>query len=359
MNTPIARAWKPDLEESLERVDRWFRHETLDRQPVRFSEHNADFALPHSLAGKSWACLRDKWFDADFQVSYFIEANKNRRFFGETFPVFWPNLGPNVYAAFHGGKLEFGEVTSWIEHSVHGPEDLPKLRFSTDNEYYLGIEELTRVALERSDGRYLVGYTDLHGSLDCLADWRDPQELCLDLLDDPDFIRDMLAIARENFLTVYDAFDVRLKASGELSVTWMGIPSRGKMHIPSCDFSTLISPDLFEEFFLPEMLREVRHTTHNIFHLDGKGLLRHLDRLLEVPEIHAIQWVQGVGDDAPILQWVPVIQKIQASGKGVIVDLRPDELEEFIARVPRDGIYLCIAAGENEQPDILQRIEHW
>lgn len=359
MTTPIHRSWKPDLEESLDRVERWFNQETLDRQPVRFSEHNADFALPHSLAGKSWPGLREKWFDAEFQVEYFIESNQHRRYHGETFPIFWPNLGPNVYAAFHGARLEFGEVTSWIEHCLHGPDDLSKLHFTKENEYYRGIRELTRVALEKSEGRYLTGYTDLHGSLDCVADWRDPQELCLDLIDDPEFVRSMLQIAEENFLPVYDDFDARLKAAGELSVTWMGIPSRGKMHIPSCDFSTLISTDLFEEFFLPGLLREVSHTTHNIFHVDGTGVLRHLDRLLSVPEIQAFQWVQGVGDDAPILQWIPVIKKIQAAGKGVVVDLRPEELEEFIAQVPRHGIYLCIAADEREQPDILRRIQRW
>ena len=84
--------------------------------------------------------------------------------------------------------------------------------------------------------------------------------------------------------------------------------------------------------------------THNVFHLDGKGMLRHLDRILEIPQIHAIQWVQGVGDDLPILQWLPVIKKIQAAGKGVVVDLQLDELEPFIAAMKPDGLYLCIAA---------------
>ena len=83
--------------------------------------------------------------------------------------------------------------------------------------------------------------------------------------------------------------------------------------------------------------------THNIFHLDGKGMLRHLDRILEVPEIAAIQWVQGVGDDLPILQWLPVIKKIQAAGKGVIVDLQLDELEPFIAAMdPTDCIFASL-----------------
>ena len=350
---------KPDFDKALERVEAWFSHAMLDRPPVRFSEHNADFNASHSLAGRSWPDLRTRWFDAEFQVDYFLESIRGRTFHGETFPVFAPNLGPNVYAAFHGAKLEYGEVTSWVEHCVHGREDFVRLQFSRDNEYFRGIEELTRVALEKCSGKFLVGYTDLHGSLDCVADWRDPQELCFDIIDDPEGVHEMLRIADENFLPTYDYFDEVLKAHGQLSVAWMGIPSRGKMHIPSCDFTSMVSNDIFDEFFLPSLLEEVRHMTDNVFHLDGKGLLRHLDRILEIPEIQAIQWVQGVGDDLPIMQWLPVIKKIQAAGKGVIVDLHPSELDPFIAETKPEGIYLCIAAEENLQPDILKRIEKW
>ena len=99
--------------------------------------------------------------------------------------------------------------------------------------------------------------------------------------------------------------------------------------------------------------------THNIFHVDGKGMLRHLDHILSIPEIHAIQWVQGVGDDLSIRQWLPVIRKIQAAGKGVVVDLQLSELEPFIAAMKSDGLYLCIAAEEADQPDIVKRLEKW
>ncbi len=234
-----------------------------------------------------------------------------------------------------------------------------RLKFSRDNVYFRKIEELTRIALEKSAGRFLVGYTDLHGSLDCAADWRDPQLLCMDLIDCPDKVHELVRLANENFLAVYDHYDAVLKSHGQLSVTWMGIPSPGKMHIPSCDFTAMTSTADFCEFYLPSLLAEVEHTTHNIFHVDGKGMLRHLDRILAVPQIHAIQWVQGVGGDLPILQWLHVIRKIQAAGKGVVVDLQLDELEPFIAAMKPDGLYLCIAAEEAVQPDILKRLEKW
>ena len=84
-------------------------------------------------------------------------------------------------------------------------------------------------------------------------------------------------------------------------------------------------------------------TKSNIFHLDGRGVARHLDAILELPNVNAIQWVQGVGLDQPILQWTPLIRKIQAAGKSVVVDLTVQELEPFIDAVAPEGILLCLA----------------
>lgn len=350
---------KPDFEKAMKRIDAWFAHEMIDRPPVRFSEHNADFEGSHTLAGRTWPDLRARWFDAEFQVDFFMESIRGRTFYGETFPVFWPNLGPNLYAAFYGAELDFGEVTSWIRHCVQEAADVKRLRFSRDNVYFQKIEELTKVALQKCAGRFMVGYSDLHGSLDCAADWRGPQELCLDIVDCPELIHELVNLADENFLPVFDHYDAVLKTHGQMSVTWMGIPARGKMHVSSCDFTNMVSKRVFDEFYLPSLLAEVRHMTHNVFHLDGKGMLRHLDRILEIPEIQAIQWVHGVGDDAPIMQWLPVITKIQAAGKGVIVDLQPHELEPFISSMKPDGLFICLAAEESLQPEILKRLEKW
>ena len=350
---------KPDFEVAMKRIDAWFAHEMIDRPPVRFSAHNFSFTDDHPLAKRTWPDLQTRWFDAEFQVDLFAEYIREATFYGETFPVFYPNLGPNVYAAFHGAELEFGNVTSWIKHCVHEQADVKRLKFSRDNVYFQKIEELTRVALQKCAGKFIVGYTDLHGSLDSAADWRDPQELCFDTVDCPGLVHALVDLANENFLPVFDHYDAVLKAHSQVSVTWLGIPARGKLHIPSCDFTNMVSPKVFEEFYLPSLLREARHMTHNIFHVDGKGMIRHLDYILAVPEIQAIQWVQGVGDDLPILQWLPLIKRIQAAGKSVVVDLQLAELEPFIAEMNPRGLYLCIRAPHDVQPDILKRLARW
>jgi hypothetical protein len=349
---------KPDFGRAMERVEAWFAGELLDRPPVRFSRHNAEFEIEgDKLEGEA---LRERWFDVEYQIDAFAASIRERRFNGETFPVFWPNLGPDVYAAFYGCPLVYGEVTSWAVHCVKGKADIAGLRFDPDCEYMRTIEALTLRALELAPGRFLVGYTDLHPGIDTAVAWRGQEEFCLDLYDDPDFARALLNLASADFGQIYDRFDAVLKGAGQPSVTWMGIPAAGKMHVPSCDFASMLSPGHFEEFVYPELERECMMMSHNVFHVDGKGVARHLDRLLELPRVQAYQWVQGVGDDEPILQWIPLIRRIQGADKGVVVDLKPAELAPFMEAVEPRGIYLCIgSSSEEEELSILRRLEAW
>jgi hypothetical protein len=350
---------KPDFEMAMQRIYAWYEGEMLDRPPVRFIRRPAASAIIDAHPNR-WANLKERWFDAEYQVECFRKSIQGQRFYGETFPIFWPNLGPNVYAAFYGCNLEYGEVTSWIQHPVHEPDDVEKLKFNRNNEYFVQIEKMTKLAIEDCAGKYMVGYTDLHPGMDCVADWRGQEQLCMDFYDHPELVERLVNLAQQNFEEIYNHFDAMLKERYQLSVSWLGIPSFGKMHIPSCDFSALISTPLFKQYCLPILLQEVKIMTHNIFHLDGKGVARHIDLILDVPEINAIQWTHGVGADQPIMQWITFIKKLQRSGKSVVVDLTPEELEEFIDVMEPKGLYLFIASdNEDQDREILKRVTHW
>ena len=350
---------KPDTEKALARVQAWLKHEMIDRPPIRFSAHNSDYAAAHAMKGRSWPDLKSRWFDAEYQVDYFLHSIQGLQFLAETFPIFWPNLGPEVYSAFYGSELEYKEVTSYSKPLVKEWSDISGIKLNRANEYYQTIMKMTKLAVEKCAGKAMVGYTDLHPGLDCVAAWRDPPQLCIDLLMDPDKVRELIRLSTHDFQTIFDEFDALLKQHGQQSVTWLGIPSPGKLHIPSCDFSSMISNEHFEEFCLPILKEEVKPMTHNIYHVDGPGVANHIEMILSIPEIQAIQWVQGLGDLQPIMQWVPFIKMIQKAGKGVIVDLEVSELNDFIEAVHPEGIFLCIDAPLNVQPDIIRRVEKW
>jgi len=351
----------PHFDMAMMRVYAWYENEIIDRPPIRFMAHNAFLEqATEDIAHLSRAEKKNWWFDTELQIDLFVKSIEGRQFLGETFPVYFPNLGPDVYAAFYGAELEFGEVTSYSVPFVQQWEDSGQLVLDQNNPYFQKIEELTRQAIERCKGQFLVGYTDLHPGLDCVAAWRDPLQLCYDLYDDPDQVQQLANLAIADFECIYNHFDAMLKEKGQLSVSWMGIPSFGRMHIPSCDFSALISQQFFNEFGLPILQYETKTMTHNIFHVDGQGVAKHLEAILSVPDIHALQWVQGVGDDYPIMQWISFIKDLQARSIPVIVDLSMEDLDDFMDAMDPKGLFLWVATdSEQEEIAILNRVKKW
>ena len=182
----------------------------------------------------------------------------------------------------------------------------------------------------------------------------------MDLYDEPVECQKLIEKCSEAFGTVFNYFNKMIKDAGQPSVTWINIPSFDTFHIPGTDLGAMLSTDMYNEFILPEVKKEVKYAKHNVFHVDGKGVARHLDSLLEIDEICGYQWVQGMGMDEPIMQWVPLIKKIQDRKKGVVVDLKPAELDSFMDAVSPKGIYLCIDTSvEEEQRAILKKLERW
>ena len=139
----------PHFEMAMQRVYAWYQGEIIDRAPVRFMAHNAflETGVDHKVLSPQER--RARWFDVEYQVDLFERSIAGRRFHGETFPIFWPNLGPSIYAAFYGGELEFGEVTSWTEPILGDWDAVDSLSLDMDNVYLNTILELTRNALER------------------------------------------------------------------------------------------------------------------------------------------------------------------------------------------------------------------
>lgn len=347
---------KPDFDQAMQRINAWYAQAIIDRPPVRFSRHNADFDVVDDSS--RWPDQRARWYDVEYQVERYMRQIEGKTFHGETFPVFWPNLGPNFFAGLFGCRLEFGDVTSWADQILS--DYTQDVVLDWQSEYLRKIDALTQHALERCEHRFMVGYTDLHPGIDWLAALRGSEPLCLDLFDTPDEIKQVLSLSTPAFLAIYDHFDAQLKAKQQPSVSWMAIPAFGRMHIPSCDFATMISPQQFRDFVFPAICEEVVAMTHNVFHMDGKGVARHLDAILELPNVQAIQWVQGVGTDQPILQWIPLIKRIQAAGRSVVVDLTLAELEPFISAVIPEGILLCLPSeGEEQELEILKRLAKW
>ena len=351
-------ACKPDFHECIARVYAWYEQRIVDRPPVRFHHHNVEYERHRTVAGP-WKDARQRWMDVEFQVRTLVDSLAGARFLGETFPVFWPNLSAVVYNLFLGQAADFDDMTAWTHPCVDDIDRLPPLAVQWNGEYFQTIEALTDRALELAEGRFLVGYTDMYAGVDCTAGLRGTEQMCLDLVTNPQGLLRLMDRAFDEYPAVYDHFDRKLKARGQLSVTWMNLPSFGTMNVLACDFAVNISRRHFDEFCLPITRREAELFDHNVYHMDGPGVAKNLDSILTLPYLVAVQWRKAWAGTCRSCNRSRWCKKIQQAGKSVIVNLQPAELDEFIRRVDPRGIMLWVSAEPKDQDDILQRVKRW
>jgi hypothetical protein len=124
----------------------------------------------------------------------------------------------------------------------------------------------------------------------------------------------------------------------------------------------MISDEAFEDLFIPGIIRECQHMDRCIYHLDGPQALRYLDRLLEIPEIHAIQWVPGAGQEY-WADWIEVYQRIQGRKKAMQINNIPaKDLSMLFEALHPEGVWINSVAdisNEQEAREALSEIAAW
>ena len=167
----------------------------------------------------------------------------------------------------------------------------------------------------------------------------------------------------------FEALDLQkeaVKKSGQPYNAWMNIPSSKPWYPLQCDFSYMISPAQFEEFIIPHLVEQVNHLERSVYHLDGVGEIPHLDMLLDIEDLTAIQWVPGAGQlDKWNEKWFPLYRKIQDKKKNIILNggLPINDLkaaEKLIKSLDPTGVYISFAVPDRDTGErMVELIEKW
>jgi len=120
--------------------------------------------------------------------------------------------------------------------------------------------------------------------------------------------------AHEAWFEFYHALNEILRPTNPGYSDWSGIYSARPGYILQCDFCYMIGPQMFDEFVKPELAAAARRLDRSFYHLDGPGQLPHLDSVLDIAELDAVQWVPGAGQKS-CAEWPDVYRKIAAAGK--------------------------------------------
>lgn len=343
---------KPNLREAQERVEAWWRGELTGRPIMQITSPSAD-AAPYD--GPRTDDLDAWWTDPAYVLPRLEHQLATTYYAAESMPVVYPvstrivsitnkYLGaPNVYVDRH---------TTWSSPIIESWDARPALEFDPDNEWWRRSERLMRETVDLIQARgwdAFVGIPDLNGPTEVLSGLRGPQEFAMDFYDAPEVIAPAIRKVQDAWYEAYRrATGITSECGGYF--TWLAVWSEVPMTDLQSDVSCLISKPMFDEYFLPFIAEQARRIDRTIYHLDGPDAVRHLDSLLAIPELDAIQWVQGAGAGR-MTEWIDLLRRIQDGGKPIWAACEPDEVPVLCRELDPARLLLNVRASSPEEAD--------
>ena len=292
------------------------------------------------------------WTDTDYLLSNMERQLKSTYYGGDAIPTIHTLLLNAVLAEEIQCHSETFRVVPWIKDW----DDVPEPLFDPDNKWWRHSKNVLAAYGRAAQGRYIVGLSSFCPSMDYLMMIRGSGELCVDLVDRPGKIGEVCEYIDEVIKELYvEAEEVIYSSSDqEGMMNWMGIWAPERMLMLECDFSIMISKQMYDDLVLPSIASWVDWLDYSMYHLDGPGATRHLDSLLTLDGMAGIEWRPGAGAVAPT-EWIPLLRRIQEAGKFVAIEVEAREAGKAVQELDPNLLYLRVSCeSEDEAKEILR-----
>jgi hypothetical protein len=301
----------------------------------------------------------EQWLDLDFRVQETLYHNSRTYFGGVAFPSMRTELGPGSLGTFLGSEPGFSTDTVWYHPCITDNDLDRKLEFDSEDRWFQVHLDILKACKKVSDGRCLVGFADLIENVDTLAQLRDAQTLLMDMIERPEWVSQKVAEINRVFFDSFDAMYELIKDEWCGSTFWaFSLWGLGKTAKVQCDTSAMFSPDMFKEFVVPALTEQCAWLDNSMYHLDGTQCIGHLDHLLEIEPLKAIEWtpqtgIEGGGDP----RWYDMYRRIRQAGKSVqAIEVRFEEVLPLIDAVGPEGLYIMTSApNENAARELVKK----
>jgi hypothetical protein len=265
------------------------------------------------------------------------------------FSIPWVEAIAGCPVVAHPGSL-------WAEPIPGGYADLPSFELDLENPWLCKLIEITRSFVEFADGRFPVALPQMRGPLDTMAALRQPHQLCMDLVDSPQVVYQVLGELAGLWIKIAD------EALKVVEPFWSGYSTRmkmwapGKAVTPQNDISTLISPRMYQQVVFPWDCKIFAHFPYHSFHLHSTEH-QHIDTIITAERLTAIQLTleQDVGGP-PLDKMLSVARRILEYKPLLLVALDIQTAEICLQELPARG--LCVMIGFND-PEIPGEYAAW
>ena len=351
-----------DWEGVKKRFEAWWQGEIYDRPLLAVTaprRGSGDCSSPLAAAQRlDSRAVQAQWTDIAVMISRQEQALGSTYFGGDALPLFWHNWSAG-HALYFGCRPHFSEETVWVDPAPLDARGYPILEGWESSPWWPWMQDCTLKAAQASQGRWFVLPMWGNHAGDNLGLVRGAEKLLLDIATHRPWVRRAVKQLSDIQIGVFERLWELASPSivgVEGSLNYVGCWSPGRTMAFDCDLSCMISPQDFRELFLPPLVETMQTVEHRIYHLDGWVARQHLNTLLGLSELHAIQWLPGAGREE-IAQWIPLIQQVQAAGKRIAVYVQPEEIPLLLRECKPDGLFInTTCKSEDEARRVVEAV---
>lgn len=299
--------------------------------------------------------LRKYWEDPETIYRNNMERLENTFLGGETLPIIFQNYGTSGHCNYYGAVPSYGNDTIWFDPVW---DDLTEAENSYTEERLKQHLEITRYLTERAGDSYFIGMPDSSGTLDALGHLYGTENVLMDMLAEPDAVKNAIRILNEGWIRTNEMFyQVTEKLNGGGAHAWMHILAPGRVAHMQCDMSVMFSKDMYREFVVDELKQQMEWLEYPVYHFDGIEQEQHLDYILGLDRLKAIQWTHVAGQPSAS-HYLPVLKRMQSAGKALIIMAPPDDVPILLENLSIKGLYIHTEADDVETAkEIIRYVE--
>lgn len=348
------QTWKKNWAESQKHYMDWWAGKGL---VITMWEACRKEGVPHVAVPEEVkpVSMHQRWFDPQWRAEQLYHDMATGSLLADIIPVANTQLGPGSMAAILGAKLEAREDTIWIRQNENWDG---QLKLDPENSWWKLHLDLLKACKAKADGQYYIGCPDIMEGLDVLAGLRGNDNVLMDMLMDPDGLEEQVHKVNEIYFEVFDQIYDIIREGEEMAFCYFSIWAPGKCSKFQSDISVMISEEDFRRFVKPYLREQCQKIPYSLYHLDGVDAIRHLDAILEIPELKAVQWTPGYGQpQGGDACWFDLYKRVKAAGKSVIPCwVKLDELEPLLDEVGPEGMNIELDIQSESEMEIALKI---
>jgi hypothetical protein len=353
--------WKSNWEQTKQRFINWWNHEGLlvGMWGAPETGRSVHESVPAPVKPES---LEERYCNASFRAEENHYRLSRSIFPLDVLPTASTDIGPGSLATFLGSKPGFAEDTVWFHSCIENesePETLPPLRFDETNSWWKVSGAVIRACVELSRGKYIVGCPDLVENMDVLSSLRGAQTLCMDMVERPEWIEQKLEEINEVWFATYQRiYDLIKLEDGSSTFGAFYIWGPGKVAKLQCDASAMFSPRMYNRLVVPTLTAQCEWLDHSLYHLDGTQAMIHLDALLQIEALDAIEWTPQAGiETGGHKRWHEMYRRILAAGKSVqVVNVELNEVQPLLDAIGPKGVYMLIQFKDEAEAEQVSKM---